>query len=756
MNYNGESLATNTSTTGTDGITVSNNTLTLGTDDTEINDCNLMLCADNDTSDSKTSGFFSKFNSSGVKYAGIGRYHSDGSYYVYKDTSTEPSSTTDLSSLTRADFNCGALDSNGQITASSLRTATIDSKAGTTTIDNETVINGDLTVGGDLTFSAAADATIQSTLTHDMIIGNNTVSSSDNAHTRYYDAGTIITTAKNMILFSTDSGGVVFTDSNGSISSNTIKNHGESTSNPHSVTAAQIGLNSIDSDVRQIQGATLSLVDTISTTANVRNCFAFGKYLAVARSSGSNCIMEMYSVIDPENITPVLKKTVTIGVGGTQTTEFMGISGDYLFGTVNGYGGIVYNISNPDDFIQQAFSVFNDADIIGFTMSGRYAYAIFNTATQTCKVYDLFQPTPVEVGSVNLTGRTQTANARLLYDRGYVYFAPTAGGGTNSGAIWIIDVSDPAVPTNAQGITYQTGVNYVADFAISDGILYSADQTNELIYKWNIADPYVPVQLAVSATMNSNNRKIDLQGSYLICGGNSGTSKGIYIVDTNDLAILSSYTSSDSFLGVRQQGRYIYGANQTDNTITIVKTNDLLAYSGEIANLETFRLNCRENAYVGRSINAPFINCQSISSTGDSVFDGNVRVNGDLQLSGSTSVVGFSDPTMSIDSENTAADTTTSGIYSSYNSSGVKYAGLMRNGGGDFYIIEAETSEPTGSTDPTASTLASLHLGGVIVNTSTPASSGATGVAGTITWDASYIYVCTATNTWRRTFIATW
>lgn len=39
---------------------------------------------------------------------------------------------------------------------------------------------------------------------------------------------------------------------------------------------------------------------------------------------------------------------------------------------------------------------------------------------------------------------------------------------------------------------------------------------------------------------------------------------------------------------------------------------------------------------------------------------------------------------------------------------------------------------------------------------STPASASAAGVAGTIQWDASYIYVCTAANTWKRVAIATW
>lgn len=39
---------------------------------------------------------------------------------------------------------------------------------------------------------------------------------------------------------------------------------------------------------------------------------------------------------------------------------------------------------------------------------------------------------------------------------------------------------------------------------------------------------------------------------------------------------------------------------------------------------------------------------------------------------------------------------------------------------------------------------------------STPASASAAGVAGSIFYDATYIYICTATNTWRRINHATW
>ena len=38
----------------------------------------------------------------------------------------------------------------------------------------------------------------------------------------------------------------------------------------------------------------------------------------------------------------------------------------------------------------------------------------------------------------------------------------------------------------------------------------------------------------------------------------------------------------------------------------------------------------------------------------------------------------------------------------------------------------------------------------------TPSSASDTGTTGQIAWDSNYIYVCTATDTWKRTSIATW
>jgi len=72
-------------------------------------------------------------------------------------------------------------------------------------------------------------------------------------------------------------------------------------------------------------------------------------------------------------------------------------------------------------------------------------------------------------------------------------------------------------------------------------------------------------------------------------------------------------------------------------------------------------------------------------------------------------------------------------------------AGSVTSGGGIFTDVTVTTGNLT------------IALGELIITTATtPASAAAVGVAGTIAWDADYLYVCVATNTWKRTAIATW
>lgn len=68
---------------------------------------------------------------------------------------------------------------------------------------------------------------------------------------------------------------------------------------------------------------------------------------------------------------------------------------------------------------------------------------------------------------------------------------------------------------------------------------------------------------------------------------------------------------------------------------------------------------------------------------------------------------------------------------------------------GDSLYVGIRTNAPTCELDIAADRIR-------IRNSRTPASAAATGNQGDICWDSSYVYLCTATNTWKRVPIATW
>lgn len=63
--------------------------------------------------------------------------------------------------------------------------------------------------------------------------------------------------------------------------------------------------------------------------------------------------------------------------------------------------------------------------------------------------------------------------------------------------------------------------------------------------------------------------------------------------------------------------------------------------------------------------------------------------------------------------------------------------------------------DPSGNASVRTTTMATLSANLIISNT-TPANSTANGYAGQIAYDSSYIYICIAENTWKRTDITTW
>lgn len=94
------------------------------------------------------------------------------------------------------------------------------------------------------------------------------------------------------------------------------------------------------------------------------------------------------------------------------------------------------------------------------------------------------------------------------------------------------------------------------------------------------------------------------------------------------------------------------------------------------------------------------------------------------------------------------------------------YVGVVA-GGSDFQFISSTANNIVIGLDKTndrvgiftGSPTAKLDVNSDIIRlrtAKTPASASASGNQGDVCWDSNYIYVCTATNTWKRAAIATW
>jgi hypothetical protein len=86
-------------------------------------------------------------------------------------------------------------------------------------------------------------------------------------------------------------------------------------------------------------------------------------------------------------------------------------------------------------------------------------------------------------------------------------------------------------------------------------------------------------------------------------------------------------------------------------------------------------------------------------------------------------------------------------------------AGINETTSDNLYISNTNTATPLikGKFDSAGGNAGSVRIyGDLQLTTKTPASASATGTVGTITYDTDYIYICTATDTWKRVAISTW
>jgi hypothetical protein len=234
-------------------------------------------------------------------------------------------------------------------------------------------------------------------------------------------------------------------------------------------------------------------------------------------------------------------------------------------------------------------------------------------------------------------------------------------------------------------------------------------------------------------------------------GGLFGVRAGTSVAVTTAFALraftptLDSGASIASNIGIRVENQ---GATGITNAFGI----DILAQSGA----STTNVGLR-NAGTTLLTNTTASNN---TSSGALVVSGGVGVAGAIYAGGDVFVV-KADPSSTL----TRTANTNSALFQLTTGATYDFAfGLRNTTDSDFHLYNYGTSSDA-LTIARASSNATF-AGTVIANASsnafrittaqTPASAAATGTAGTIAWDTSYIYVCTATNTWKRVAIATW
>jgi len=145
---------------------------------------------------------------------------------------------------------------------------------------------------------------------------------------------------------------------------------------------------------------------------------------------------------------------------------------------------------------------------------------------------------------------------------------------------------------------------------------------------------------------------------------------------------------------------------------------------------------------IGPGLSGSETNYFTLSSTGNATFAGAILSVG----SGSNNAV--CRVTASNGKTSDLGDDTTGGFVRANNSQSLRF---ITNS------IAAITIDTSQDTTFAGQIVATKTTGAFRIATAeTPASASATGTIGTIAWDTSYIYVCTAANTWKRVAIATW
>ncbi len=326
-----------------------------------------------------------------------------------------------------------------------------------------------------------------------------------------------------------------------------------------------------------------------------------------------------------------------------------------------------------------------------------------------------------------------------------IFITPGGGGGTPGGSDTQIQFNDAGAFGGDVDLTYNKTTNLLTtkgDVRLDDGGTFTTTiQTVTATANRTISYPDATGTVALVAGSSG-------QLLYNASGANAGASTLTYdgSILTTSGRFINSYNATASSPAKAFTGTWFTGGTSTTTKPQVVieptgttstswstsgtgfGVNAASGFAGNLLDLQVNGTSVARCTSAGRlnistlglvnGVISTWSNGATVSSTSGEVF---AWTNGEIRLNGATAF-GWAPGGATA----TAAD-----------------IGLTRSAAGVVKVTNGSSGDGT---------ISGQHR---LVGTA-PASASATGTAGDIRYDADYIYVCTATNTWKRAALATW
>ena len=434
-------------------------------------------------------------------------------------------------------------------------------------------------------------------------------------------------------------------------------------------------------------------------------------------------------------------KAIAFWQGNSNIAQFAPTSGNLLLGTTTDYAGRLQVASSGSD------------TALFYRATGRSRISI-NGISGSSEI-GFGDGTTVNAASVWVAGRYNSDNS----------FRFAASNDLNTSVAMTLGTSGN-VGIGTTSPNTKLSVAHVASSGTSIGVQHASNNAQLLSIGWNDSTDFTFINTS------NGSRPLALQntGGNLLVGTTTDAGQKLQVSGTAQI-------NSDTTIGQYSSGSPVLFLKAQDSGKTTLKMRDgsdiygfNLVYDGSTANLTLQRCPTTNQTYDVLTFSR---------TTGNATFAGNVNLNSSsgqaIVFHGSGQISGVSGDIIAKMTSGQGFyvnDSTNAAVMTILNTGATTFAGTVKatafqistDSQGQVLSSNANTLFLDGGAGDVvvrpkygAGNFYIKNLGQLVLDTpKTPASASATGIAGTVCWDSSYIYVCTATNTWKRVAIATW